>query len=261
MIGVLGSGIGGLTVVRKLIKQLPEYDLIYMGDTARAPYGDKSPETVTRWALRNTEFLLDQGATILVTACYTISSIASETVSKKYDLPIFEVITPGVERSLLYSQKLVIGVIGTRATIESGIYEKKIKQMSPEAKVYLIACPLLVPLVEEGWIKKSETTMIIKKYLHPLKVKQVDTLILGSTHYTQIKKIIQMKMGKRVNIIDASEPLVAKLEGFLKENKETERNLGKNGRYRFFVSDLTERDQRLAAFFMKRNILLEKGGN
>ncbi|MDP7416500.1 MAG: glutamate racemase, partial [Desulfobacterales bacterium] len=185
MIGVLGSGIGGLTVVRELIKQLPEYDLIYLGDTARAPYGDKSPETVTRWALRNTGFLLDKGATLLVTACNTISSIASETVSKRYDLPVFEVITPGVERALSYSKKLMIGVIGTRTTIESGIYEEKIKQMSPEAKVYSMACPLLVPLVEEGWIKKPETTMIIKKYLHPLKAKQVDTLILGSTHYVR----------------------------------------------------------------------------
>lgn len=261
MIGVLGSGIVGLTVVRELIKQLPEYDLIYLGDTARAPYGDKSPETVTRWALQNTGFLLDKGATLLVTACNTISSIASETVSKRYDLPVFEVITPGVERALLNSKKLMIGVIGTRTTIESGIYEKKIKQMSPEAKVYSMACPLLVPLVEEGWIKKPETTMIIKKYLHPLKVKQIDTLILGSTHYTRIKKIIQVKIGKRVNIVDASEPVAAKVEGFLKENKETERNLGKNGRYRFFVSDLTERDQKIAASIMKRNILLEKGGN
>ncbi len=261
MIGVLGSGIVGLTVVRELIKQLPEYDLIYLGDTARAPYGDKSPETVTRWALRNTGFLLDKGATLLVTACNTISSIASETVSKRYDLPVFEVITPGVERALLNSKKLMIGVIGTRATIESGIYEKKIKQMSPEAKVYSVACPLLVPLVEEGWIKKPETTMIIKKYLHPLKVKQIDTLILGSTHYTRIKKIIQVKIGKRVNIVDASDPVAAKVKEFLKENKETERNLGKNGRYRFFVSDLTERDQKIAASIMKRNILFEKGGN
>ena len=155
----------------------------------------------------------------------------------------------------------MIGVIGTRTTIESGIYEEKIKQMSPEAKVYSMACPLLVPLVEEGWIKKPETTMIIKKYLHPLKVKQVDTLILGSTHYVRIKKIIQVKIGKRVNIVDTSEPVAAKVEGFLKDNKETERNLGKNGRYRFFVSDLTERDQKLAASIVKRNILLEKGEN
>jgi len=127
MIGVLGSGIGGLTVVRELIKQLPEYDLIYLGDTARAPYGDRSPETVTCWALRDAAFLLEKGATLLVTACNTISSIASETVSKRYDLPVFDVVTPGVERSLLYSKKLIIGVIGSRTTIESGIYEKKIQ--------------------------------------------------------------------------------------------------------------------------------------
>jgi len=261
VIGVLGSGIGGLTVVRELMKQLPEYDLIYMGDTAHAPYSDKSPETVIRWVFQNTEFLLDKGATLLVTACNTISSIASETVSKKYDMPVLEVITPGVERSLLHSKKLMIGVIGTRTTIESGMYEKKIKQMSPNAKVYSMACPLLAPLVEEGWIKKPVTTMIIKKYLHPLKVKQVDTLILGSTHFTQIKKIIQIKMGKRVNIVDASELIVAKVEGFLNENKETEHNLGKSGRYRFFVSDLTERVEKSAASILKKNILLEKVGN
>jgi len=117
-----------------------------------------------------------------------------------------------------------------------------------------------VPLVEEEWIKRPETTMIIKKYLHPLKVRQVDTLILGSTYYTEIKKIMQVKIGKRVNIVDSAEPVIAKVVRFLKENRETECKLYKNGRYRFFVSDLTERNQNLAALMMKRNILLEKGG-
>lgn len=260
MIGVLGSGIGGLMVVRELIKQLPQYDLVFMGDTAGAPYGDKSPEMVIRRALRNTEFLLEKGASLLVIACNTISCIASETVSKRYDIPVFDVVTPAVERSLLYSKKLIIGIIGTRTTIESGIYEKKIKRIRPEAKVLSAACPLLVPLVKEGWIKKPQTTMIIKKYLHPLKARQVDTLILGSTYYTEIKKIMQVKIGKRVKIVDPAEPVVAKVVRFLKENRETECKLYKNGRYRFFVSDLTERNRNLAALFMKRKILLEKGG-
>ena len=183
MIGVFDSGIGGLTVVRSLMEELPGYNMIYFGDTARTPYGSKSPETVVRYALENTDFLLKQGAKLIVMACNTASSVAAGRVAENYDIPIFEVVTPATEKAVKISRTLIIGVIGTRATVKSGIYEQKIVALKPDAKVYSAACPLLVPLVEEGWIKKPETVMIIKKYLHPLKVRQIDTLILGCTHY------------------------------------------------------------------------------
>ncbi|MEA1901260.1 MAG: glutamate racemase, partial [Thermodesulfobacteriota bacterium] len=183
MIGIFDSGIGGLTVVKAIMENLFGYDIIYFGDTARTPYGTKSSETVKKYALENTEFLLSKGAKIIVIACNTASSVATESVAENFDIPIFEVITPAVELSINTSHKPCIGIIGTRATVKSGIYEKKIKKMNPHARVYSKACPLLVPLVEEGWLNKPETKMIVKKYLHPLKVRQIDTLILGCTHY------------------------------------------------------------------------------
>jgi len=244
--------------MRALMEQIPGYDIIYFGDTARTPYGTKSPETVIRYALENTDFLLKKGAKIIVIACNTASSIATERVVEKYKIPIFEVITPAVELSLQNSGSLRIGVIGTRATVQSGIYEKKILEISPKARVYSTACPLLVPLVEEGWLKKPVTTMIVKKYLHPLKTRQIDTLILGCTHYPLLKKIIQNKIGKRVNIIDSSAGVAEKVKDFLKTNKEFENKLGKNGKFQLFVSDVTQQFEKTAKAVLKRNVKLEK---
>ncbi|HDL08098.1 MAG TPA: glutamate racemase, partial [Desulfobacteraceae bacterium] len=177
MIGIFDSGIGGLTVVKALMEQLPDYDIIYFGDSARTPYGSKSSKTVTRYALQNIEFLLNNGAKIIIMACNTASSVATETVLERFKVPIFEVITPAVESLFNSSANFIAGIIGTRATINSGIYEKKIKERKPDARIYSTPCPLLVPLVEEGWQNRPETTMIIKKYLNPLKIRQIDTLI------------------------------------------------------------------------------------
>ena len=257
MIGIFDSGIGGLTVVRALMEELSGYDIVYFGDTARTPYGNKSPDTVIKYALENTEFLLSKGAKIIVMACNTASSVATDDVTKRFDVPIFEVITPAVELSVKTSKKLRVGVIGTRATIKSNIYSKKIRDLKPETKVYSCACPLLVPLVEEGWLKKPETTMIVKKYLHPLKVRQIDTLILGCTHYPILKNIIQNKIGKRVNIIDSSVTVAEKVKDFLEKHKDIDSLLSKNGECRFFVSDVTEQFEKIAGATLKRNVILE----
>jgi glutamate racemase len=257
MIGIFDSGIGGLTVVKALMEHLSGYDIIYFGDTARTPYGTKSSETVKKYALENTDFLLSKGAKIIVIACNTASSVATESVAENFDIPIFEVITPAVELSINTSRKLCIGIIGTRATIKSGIYEKKIQEMEPKAKVYSKACPLLVPLAEEGWLKKPETKMIVKKYLHPLKVRQIDTLILGCTHYPLLKDIIQKKIGKKVHIIDSSIAVASNVKAFLKNNNEVDNMLSKKGRHRFFVSDVTEQFEKTATSMLKRNIKLE----
>ena len=257
MIGVFDSGIGGLTVVKSLMEQLPGYDIVYFGDTARTPYGTKSPETVVKYALENIDFLLDKGAKMIVIACNTASSVASDSVVGKFDVPIFEVITPAAEVSIKTSKKLRIGVVGTRATVNSGIYEKKIKAMNPKAKIFSAACPLLVPLVEEGWLKKPETVMIIKKYLHPLKVRQIDTLILGCTHYPLLKDKIQRKAGKKVTIIDSSKAVAKKVKDFLDTHTETDHMLTKKGGFRLFVSDITYQFESLAKSTLKRNILLE----
>ncbi|MCP4215293.1 MAG: glutamate racemase, partial [bacterium] len=207
MIGVFDSGIGGLTVVRALFEKLPGYDIVYFGDTARTPYGSKSPGTLVEYAIEDTRFLIEKGAKLIVMACNSASSVATEDVSKEFDVPIFEVVTPAAKLSVETTRAGSIGVIGTRATINSGIYEKKIRQIDPEIRIYPASCPLLVPLVEEGWLKRPETVMIVKKYLHPLKVRQIDTLILGCTHYPILKKIIQRKIGKKVSLIDSSEAI------------------------------------------------------
>ena len=257
MIGIFGSGIGGLTVVKAIMEKIPGYDIIYFGDTARTPYGNKSPETVIEYAVQDMTLLLDNGAKIIVMACNTVSSVAIDIV-KKIEIPVFDVVTPAAELAVESSRKMAIGVIGTRATIKSNIYEKKIKAVNAGARVYSAACPLLVPIVEEGWINKPETAMIVKKYLYPLKVRQIDTLILGCTHYPLLKSVIQRKIGKRVNIIDSSTGVAGKVEKFLKERPDIDCLLSKNGKSRIFVSDVTEQFAKTARAILKQNVLLEQ---
>jgi len=257
MIGIFDSGIGGLTVVRAIMDELPGYDIIYFGDTARTPYGNKSSSTVIEYSLQNTEFLINQGAKMIVMACNTASSVAYDALKEKFNLPIHEVITPAVNCALDVTKKSIIGVIGTRATISSGIYEKKIKEKNPDAKIYSAPCPLLVPLVEEGWLKKPETRMIVKKYLHPLKTKQIDTLILGCTHYPVLKSIIQHKAGKRVRIIDSSIAIAQQIKTFLTSSPETDRELSKNANSTFFVSDITPQFEKTAKSVIRQHITLK----
>jgi len=257
MIGIFDSGMGGLTVTRAIMEHLPEYDIIYFGDTARSPYGSKSPKTVIKYAIENTDFLLSQNAKIVIMACNTASSIATDTITEKYDIPIFEVIKPSVQISVNTSPSSRIGVIGTQATINSGVYDKEIKKLNPCAKVYSAACPLIVPLVEENWIKKPETAMIVKKYLHPLKVRQIDTLILGCTHYPLLKKTIQNKIGKKVNIIDSSLAVAQKIKDFLIQHPEIDKSLSKNSKFRLVVSDVTKQFAKMAKSTLKKNICLE----
>ena len=257
MIGVFDSGIGGLTVVKTLREQLPDHDILYFGDTARTPYGNKSPATVIEYALQNTRFLLDRGAHMVVMACNTASSVAPDAVAGRYDVALFEVITPAVATALESTRAGCVGVIGTRATVVSGVYEKQIAALRPEARVYSAACPLLVPLVEEGWLQRPETAMIVKKYLHPLKVRQIDTLILGCTHYPLLKSVIQRKIGKRVQIIDSSVSVAAEVKRFLEEKPDMDARLTKTGRIHIAVSDITPQFEKIARMTLKQDVQLE----
>ena len=257
MIGIFDSGVGGLTVVRAILDKIPGYDIVYFGDTAHTPYGTKSAETVVGYTVNNIKFLLSQGAKVIVIACNTASSVATTQVLEKFALPIFEVITPAVTQALAVSTHLNFGIIGTRATISSGIYEKKILKRQPAARIHSVACPLLVPLVEEGWLKKRETTMIVKKYLRPLKNRQIDTLILGCTHYPLLKHVIQTKIGKRVELIDSSICISEGVKDFLDNNHDIERQLGHNGNLSLFVSDVTDQFKKIAQLTLKTNITFE----
>ena len=257
MIGVFDSGIGGLTVVRALLERLPAADIVYLGDTARTPYGSKSPETVTRYALEDTQFLIEQGADVIVVACNTVSSVAMESIRAAHRLPVFEVIIPAVRMALEVSLGLRIGVIGTRTTVQSGVYEKRIREYRPGARVFSAACPLLVPLIEEGWLRKPETTRIVKKYLAPLKMHRIDTLILGCTHYPLLKKTIQLKIGRRVAVIDSAAAVAADLQNFLNGPTRSSADAPPGGRLRLFVSDRTDQFEKTARAILGRRVPLE----
>ncbi len=259
MIGVFDSGIGGLTIVKELLKKLPGLSLIYFGDTARTPYGTKSPETIIAYAIQDTEFLLEHGARLIVVACHSASSVATESLRQRFpEVPIFEVVTPSVKKALQVTRKKIIGVIGTRATISSGIYQRKVAELDKEVKVYGNACPLLVPLVEEGWIKKPETRRIVKKCLIPLKMRGIDTLVLGCTHYPVLKPIIQAKAGKRVTLVDPAEEVAEQVADFLKKEPAILAQLTRGEEHKIYVSDLTESFERIARLFMGQKVKLLK---
>jgi len=240
VIGIFDSGVGGMTVAKAVEQLLPEKNLVYFGDVARTPYGSKSAETICRYARQDTQFLLNKGAKIIIIACNTAASVASDLLQAEFSVPIFEVITPAIERALAVSAGNRIGVIGTRATIKSNIYETKIRQAREGAKVFSQPCPLLVPLVEEGWLDKRETKMIIRRYLHPLKHKGVDTLVLGCTHYPLLKHLIIPRIGRKVNVIDSSTAVADMVKKYLQNHPEVDKSLATGGENFYYVSDVTD---------------------
>ena len=259
MIGIFDSGVGGMTVARAIEQLCPGFPLVYLGDIARTPYGSKSPAMITEYSHRNTEFLLRQGAKLIVIACNSAASTASTFLRSHYQQAIVDVIFPAVAKAALVSHNGRIGVIGTRATINSGLYEQRLQATRPECRVYSQACPLLVPLVEEGWLERRETKMIVKKYLHPLRDKQIDTLILGCTHYPLLKKTIAPRIGRRVHIIDSSIEVALHLKQLLDEDEGLRAALyAPDTPSRFFVSDIPAPVPALAGKIFGRTVLLEK---
>jgi glutamate racemase len=254
MIGIFDSGIGGLTVARAILEQLPGYDLVYFGDTARTPYGNKSALTIQSYARRCADFLISRGARVIIIACNTAASVAAELLAGAYPTPIFEVITPGAALAARLSHSGRIGVIGTRSTIASGAYERRILQFRPEAQVVSQPCPLLVPLVEEGWLRRRETAMIVKKYLRPLKMQQIDTLILGCTHYPVLADLIQDKAGKRIRLVDSAKAVAERLKTHLANSPELTAELSRQGRSEFFISDVTPQFEAIARKVLNRHL-------
>ncbi len=259
MIGLFDGGIGGLTVARAVMDRLPGYDLIYFGDTARSPYGDRSPETVLRYSLEGIQFLLDRGVRCLVLAGNTVSSIAGAALAGQFPVPVVEMTAPAVAEALKLSRKNRFGVIGSRATTGSGAHRQMIQSAVPAAPVHSAACPLLASLAETGWHKKPETAMIVKKYLHPLKVRQIDTLILAGNHYPVLKPVIRHKAGAdhRVRLVDSVDTVAGAVRALLAQDHELDARMSRNGNYRFYVSDLTEDRETAAKRFFGRNIRLE----
>ncbi|MBI3337396.1 MAG: glutamate racemase [Candidatus Staskawiczbacteria bacterium] len=238
MIGIFDSGVGGLTVVKEIFRHLPDYQIIYFGDAARLPYGTKGAEFVRKYSAKIAEWLLGKKAKIIIIACNTSSAFASDSLKNKFrNVPIFEMINPAVKEAVKKTKNKRIGIIGTPGTIKSNSYQKKLLKLNPSLKIFSEACPLFVPLVEEGWIDNEITIKIIKKYLESLKGKGVDTLILGCTHYPLLKKTIEKIIGPNVNVINPAESLAKEVKEYLNNNSKLQKEIKKGSRHNFFFSD------------------------
>ena len=234
MIGVFDSGFGGLTVLQAFIHELPEYDFIYLGDNARTPYGNKSLNVIYEYTRQAVEFLFRNGSRLIILACNTASAKALRKIQQEWlpfhypDRRVLGVVIPLAEVAVETSRHGCIGVIGTRSTIESKVYEQELLKLDQNLSIYGQACPLLVPLVEEDWVGKPETTMILKKYLRPLKSYSIDTLILGCTHYPFLKKYVERIIGKNCHVLDAPGIVAYKLVDYLRRHPEIDEKLLKN---------------------------------
>jgi glutamate racemase len=248
-IGIFDSGVGGLTVVAQVHRVLPHEDIVYLGDTARVPYGTKSPSTVVRFACEDTQFLLQQNVKAVVVACNTVSAWALPILENKFPVPVFGVIIPGVQAALRQTRSHRIGVVGTSATIRSQSYNRAILARDNLAKVFVQACPLLVPLVEEGMIRHSVTTTVLEEYLAPLLKRQIDTLVLGCTHYPLLKKTIREVVGKKISLVDSAESCADYVQARLGELRLLNKRK-RIGRIQPYVTDETDRFAELAKRFL-----------
>jgi glutamate racemase len=251
-IGVFDSGIGGLTVLQELARRMPRENLVYFGDTAHVPYGSKSRETVTRYSLAAARFLAAQRIKALVVACNTASALALKAVADSLQVPVLGVIEPGARAAAAATHSGRVGIIGTEATIASGAYAAALGRISPGLRILGAACPLFVPLAEEGWWKDRATLLIARRYLAGLKSSGIDTLVLGCTHYPFLKGVVRRVMGPGVRLIDSAQETAREAERLLLE-RGLLRQKGR-GRISFFVSDDPERFLKLARRLIGRRI-------
>lgn len=236
-IGIFDSGVGGLTVLKEIVKALPQEDTIYFGDTARVPYGTKSPETVTRYSLEIASFLVKRDIKLLVVACNTASAASLDVLQKKLPIPVIGVIEPGARRAVSVTRSGKIGVIGTAGTIRSSAYAKAIKRLNPEVEVITRACPLFVPLAEEGWVDNEVARLTAHTYLDGLREHGVDTLVLGCTHYPLLKKVIGETVGDGVKLVDSAEETARTVAETLRA-KEMTRPSSEEGNHHYYVTDI-----------------------
>lgn len=234
-IGIIDTGVGGLTVMKQIMNALPNESLIYFGDTARVPYGGKSRETIIRYSIENVIFMMQKNIKMLVIACNTISAYALEKLKQIFNIPIIGVISPGAKRAAQVTTKERITVIGTKATINSGEYTREIQSLLPTSTVFSIPCPLFVPLVEEQFFSHQATRLIIREYLQPLKQQKVDTLLLGCTHYPLIQHIIREEVDQEITIIDSATTCAEEVAATL--NNLSLQSDNNRPQYMYYVSD------------------------
>lgn len=259
MIGVFDSGLGGLTILKHFLEKLPRHDYVYLGDNARVPYGSKSSEVIYEYSKRAVDFLFAKDCKLIIFACNSASAralrkIQQEYLPKKYpDRNVLGVIIPLAKNVAEDKEIKRVGVIGTQATINSHVYKEEIKKINPKIEVIEKATPLLVPLVEEGWLKTRETKMILRKYLRPLKQKNIDSLILGCTHYPFLLKEIKAVMPKKCKINDPGEIVAESLKKYLEKHSEYELKK-ESGKVEFYTTDSTEIFKQIGGRFLGKNI-------
>lgn len=252
-IGIFDSGIGGLTVVKEIKQLLPYENIIYLGDTARVPYGTKSSKTVITYSQSNTKFLLSRGIKILVIACNTASAVAVQSLRWDLEIPVIGVLEPGARKAVESTGNKRVGVIGTPSTIKSGAYKKAIENINPDIKVFSKSCPLFVPLAEEGWTEGTISEEIADKYLSSLSDCGIDTLILGCTHYPLLKATIQKTVGKKVRLIDSAKETAKEVVRTLTENNITNKS-NTSAKRQFFLTDISDTFVSIAGNFIGEKI-------
>lgn len=248
-IGVFDSGIGGLTVLSEIKKLLPNENFVYLGDTARVPYGTKSSKTVLTYSQINSKFLVSKGIKLLVVACNTASAVALPSLRWDLEIPIIGVIEPGARKAASTTETGIVGVIGTPSTIKSGAYKRAIENISPEVEVISKACPLFVPLAEEGWTEGKIAELTARSYLGPLKDSGIDVLILGCTHYPLLKTTIQKAVGDGVKLIDSAEETAMEIKRILHERKTLNGNSSQT-QQEFYLTDVSESFVSIAGRFL-----------
>ena len=252
-IGVFDSGIGGLTVVKRINEFLPNEKIIYFGDTARVPYGPKSNSTVIEYAIQNTQFLIKKNVKLIVVACNTVSAVAMDILREKFNIPFISMVEPGAKYALNQTRNKSIGVIGTNATINNRAYSTNLLKQDKGLKVFEKACPLFVPLAEEGWTDHEATKLIVKEYLQELKQKDIDTLILGCTHYPILASVIQSVMGDNIKLVDSGTASSSVVEDYL-NGRGLRSPLGMQAEHEFYVTDIPTKFTEVAERFLGRKL-------
>jgi len=252
-LGIFDSGIGGLTVVSQIIKKLPNENIVYFGDTARVPYGSKSEKVIIDYSLQIANFLVSKDIKMLVVACNTVSSVALDILSARFNVPVVGVIKPGAKAAASATKIKKVGVIGTRTTIRSDVYSKEIKSIDKDIFVISKPCPLFVPLVEEGWIDHPVTRMVAMEYLSSFIESGIDSLVLGCTHYPIIRNIIQETVGKNIKLIDSAESTAQEVANILKQNQIMNTS-SRTPNYQYFVSDLPHQFDEIGTRFLGRKL-------
>jgi glutamate racemase len=250
-IGVFDSGVGGLTVMREIMGRLPGENILYLGDTARVPYGTRSPGTVIKYSVENTEFLISKGIKLLVVACNTSSSVSLDLLTGKFPIPVIGVVEPGARAAVASTQRKKVAVIGTETTIKSGSYERAIKALDDSIKVSGVACPLFVPLIEEGWLEGDVVRLVAEKYLSKIKNKGADILVLGCTHYPMLKSVIARTV--EIKLIDSAVETAKEVKRVLGDTNMLRRGKAE-GRREFFVTDSPEKFARVGERFLGHKI-------